>query len=335
MKVAIIGTVPGSKRVAPYEDVSWDIWVCSPGNSQQGAPPRITEWFELHAIVDCMSEEHAKWWPAYVEWLNKQECPIWMQEPNSIVPKALTFPRDPLLARWGESKTAHRTNWFTSSIAWMMAHALHQMRPIKADGSPDVENYLPDCEIGIFGVDMAATEEHYSWQKAGCLRFIEIAEQLGVAVKIPLESTLATPAPLYGYCDASRFGRSMRVRAHEMNEKMQQLQQQGNQISHEVAFFKGAMEQIAFDMRTHVSGLLDAEIDVAAIAKAEVAQLSDAASAMSAAIVAPAAIRQTPPSAADFADNPDAKLLNGSSPHPAAIVKTRSRSKPKGRGAHL
>src|SRR5215467_5742575 len=31
-KVAIIGTAPSSRMLAPFNDPTWDIWVCSPGN---------------------------------------------------------------------------------------------------------------------------------------------------------------------------------------------------------------------------------------------------------------------------------------------------------------
>src|SRR5215467_9147402 len=31
-KVAIIGMAPSSRMLAPFNDPTWDIWVCSPGN---------------------------------------------------------------------------------------------------------------------------------------------------------------------------------------------------------------------------------------------------------------------------------------------------------------
>ena len=242
-KIAIIGTVPSSRRVGPYNDDSWDIWVCSPGNSQQAAPPRITIWFELHALVDLIAPENEVWCKPYFWWLNQQTFPIYMQERNDYVPTAQPFPRHPLLARWGESKT--RTNWFTSSIAWMMAYALH----------------LGAKEIGIFGVDMAASEEHYSWQKAGCLRFVEIAREMGVIVRMPLESTLACPAPVYGYAEATREGRSSLVREMEMKQKIAELDEHRRKAEMEGAFFRGALEQIMFERRTFISGHRDAEVE--------------------------------------------------------------------------
>jgi hypothetical protein len=243
LKVAILGTVPNSRRVAPYKDAEWEIWVCSPGNSQGACPERVTRWFEIHSLVDMLGEENKPWFGPYVDWLNKQTFPIYMQERNEVVPAAIPFPRRPLLEKWGEN--AKRTNWFTSSIAWMMAFALH----------------LGAKEIGIFGVDMAATEEHYSWQKAGCLRFFEIARDMGVKVTVPLESTLAAPCPVYGYAESSRHGRATLIREFEIKARIGQLDQQKHQSELEGAFYRGALEQIMFERRTWVSGQDDAEID--------------------------------------------------------------------------
>ena len=269
-KIAIIGTVPVSKHVGPYGDKSWEIWVCSPGNSQGGAPPRIDKWFELHAIVDMIGPENTAWCKAYFEWLRAQSFPIYMQERNEHVPQAIPFPRDVLIEKFGPNEKKGMTNWFTSSIAWMMAYAIH----LGAD------------EIGIFGVDMAATEEHYSWQKAGCLRFVEIAREHGITVTIPLESTLACGAPMYGYAESSRMGRSMIVREFEMKHKISELQQLQHKTELEMAFFKGALEDLTYIRRTFVSGHKDAEVDFDDNeARASVEMMADSA-AQAAAVIA-------------------------------------------------
>ena len=311
MKVAIIGTVPISKRVAPYGDPSWQIWCCSPGNTQAGAPPRIDTWFELHSLVDMRGQENAAWMPGYIAWLNAQQFPVYMQERNDEVPRAVPFPREELMKRFGPH---HRgdINWFTSSIAWMIAFAI--VRGAK--------------EIGIFGVDMAATEEHYSWQKAGCQRFIEFAKDAGITVTIPLESTLGTPAPLYGYAESSRMGRSLIAREFEMKEKVQQLQNMQRQAELEIAFFRGAVEECQFSRRTFVSGFGDAEIDIevpvdvtalAEVSKATAEDLMQHPAEFEPAspeskLLVPAAKRKKrdpmkPPSADDFPNSPAAALL--------------------------
>ena len=108
LKVAIIGTVPTSRNLAPYNDPSWEIWACSAGNSQTQAPPRITRWFEIHSILAMTGEEHRSWSLKYLEWLKAQEFPVYMQEKNDYVPNAIVFPYKRMIELFGRA-------WFTSS----------------------------------------------------------------------------------------------------------------------------------------------------------------------------------------------------------------------------
>lgn len=241
-KVAILGTVPNSRVVVPFNDPSWDVWLCSAGNSQAAAPPRINEWFEIHALVDLHSSEHQGWYGPYIEWLNKQTFPVWMQEPNEDVPRAQVFPWKALIKEFGPDKK--RTNWFTSSPAWMFAFAI--MRGYKT--------------IGIFGVDMAAAEEHYTGQRAGLLRWFEIGRERGIKVICPLESTLAFDYPLYGYAEASRHGRALVQRETDLKGQIAQINNQIGLLQRELFSRQGALDQVTFDRRTYVTGL-DAELD--------------------------------------------------------------------------
>lgn len=315
-KVAIIGTVPNSKAVGPYNDPEWDIWVCSPGNSQGGVTPRITEWFELHSLVDCKGPENAAWWPNYVKWLNTElhpSIPIWMQEKNDTVPRAQVFPRKPLMERWGPNKQTP-WHWWTSSPAWMIGFAIH--RGYKT--------------IGIFGIDMASAAEQYTLQKAAFFRWFEICRELGIKMVIPLESSLAANGPLYGYAESSRHGRSVIIREIEAQQRIQQTEVQFAQIQQQLAYLKGGLEQLTFERRTWVSGYEDAEIDeeVAAVSQPIPTMMSGDQMAknigegnlppISAFQPNPGGVLvpiprmrdpSKPPSAADFPDNPDAAGL--------------------------
>lgn len=234
MKVAIIGTVPASRQLAPYNDPSWKIWGCSPGN--QGQLPRCDAWFELHAIVDMLGRENQHWCVPYFAWLKSQSFPVYMQEKNDSVPGAVVFPRDAILEKF--STPTRRAWFFTSSVTWMMAHALMQ-------GAK---------EIGLFGIDMAATEEHYSGQKAGCLHMIDRAEAMGCTVTVPFESCLAAPLPLYGYSEATNFGRKLNVRLHEIAQMRAQLVAQRDKLTQEISYFDGATEDLKYVMRTFTDG---------------------------------------------------------------------------------
>lgn len=243
MKVAMIGTVPASRIVAPYDDTGWEIWGCSPGN--RGQLPRVTRWFELHSLVDMAGAENNAWRPDYYAWLSKQPFPLYMQEKSPMFPQAIVYPRDAMIKKFGR-------RWFTSSLAWMMALAIDEM-----DKRPGERH-----SIGIFGVDMAADQEYHTQQKAGCTRFIEIAEERGIEVFVPLESCLAVPPPLYGYAEGSRMGRKLLTREFELQETIQQMDAQMIGLRDQLCFMRGAMANNSYVRRTFVDGM-DCILDVA------------------------------------------------------------------------
>lgn len=245
MKIAILGTAPLSLVKAPYEDKDWKIWVCSAGN-QGGKIPRIDAWFELHALVDIMGPENAPWAIPYFGWLRTQPFPVYMQERSDLVPQATMFPRDALTKQFGR-------NWFSSSIAWMMAYALMF--------GGDRGKMGPGDEIGLFGVDMAADHEHYTNQRAGCIRWMEIAAEMGVKVHVPFESCLAAPPALYGYAEATNMGRRLIVMQHAMEAQHAQLAQQIGNLQAQKAYLEGALENNKYMRRTFVDGGDDAVLE--------------------------------------------------------------------------
>ena len=87
MKVAIIGTAPSSRMLAPFDDDSFEIWACSPYFNIETRTfcdlPRMTKFFELHewdepALVDKLREAQAD---GYKRWLKSLECEVITQEP--------------------------------------------------------------------------------------------------------------------------------------------------------------------------------------------------------------------------------------------------------------
>lgn len=232
MKIALVGTAPLSRDVCPFHDPEWTIWACSGGN-MGNALPKIDAFFELHALVDMTGpENHGNALPFY-GWLRTQSFPVYMQEKNAMVPQAIVFPRDEMLAKFGR-------NWFTSTVAWMMAFAITQMK------SGDT--------IGLFGVDMASHMEHYTAQRAGCQRFIEIAEERGIHVIVPFESCLAAPTPLYGYSEATRLGRRLNATLSQLRNARAEMVARRDKINTEIAYFDGALEQIGYMIRTWTDG---------------------------------------------------------------------------------
>lgn len=217
LKIAIIGTAPSSRGLAPYADPSWKIWVCSAGNMQ--AVPRVDAWFEVHASL--LWPENEGFGRPYLEWLNKQAFPVYMRD-NSLVPRAHIFPKDALIAEFGRY-------FFTSSFAWMMAFA------IKAGAN----------EIGLWGVDMASKDE-YILQRPGGHYFIQEAVRRGIRVTLPKESDLLQPPPLYGFDDATPFLRKLMVRKKELNDRLSQMRPQRDQLIGQITYLEGALEDVDY-----------------------------------------------------------------------------------------
>jgi len=219
LKVALIGTAPSSRMLAPYHDRSWKIWGCSPGN--MNVIPRFDVWFELHG--NMLWEEHKHYGVPYIEWLKKLECPLYMQS-QQWVPNALTFPMRALVAEFGG-------DFFTSSFVWMMAFA------IKCGAS----------EIALYGIDMASRDE-YILQRPGFFFFRTMARMRGIKVSAPHESDIMQSPGLYGYSDITPYGRKLYARKREMVERIAALKQQEAAAQTNRVYLEGALEDNDYQM---------------------------------------------------------------------------------------
>ena len=217
LKVALIGTAPSSRLLAPYNDPSWEIWACSPGN--MNSLPRVTKWFELHA--NLLWPEYISYGAPYIEWLKQQKFPVYMQS-QEWVPNAITFPKDKMVEIFGK-------DFFTSSFAWMMALAI-------TEGAK---------EIALFGIDMASKEE-YILQRPGFYYFKYRAEQLGIRVWAPYESDILQHAPLYGYSDVTPMGRKMLARDQELAARIEPMKAEVSRLQHSIAYLEGAREDLDY-----------------------------------------------------------------------------------------
>jgi len=217
LKIAIIGTAPSSRNLAPFNDPTWKIWACSAGN--MNAIPRVDAWFEIHS--NLLWPEHEHFGKPYIEWLNKQTFPVFMQD-SSLVPRATPLPKSDLVAEFGPY-------FFTSSFAWMMAYA------IKCGAQ----------EIGLWGVDMASKDE-YILQRSGGHYFLQEAKRRGIKVTLPPESDLLQPPALYGFDDSTRFLRKVMVRKKELTDRLSGMTNQRDQLNSSIVYLQGALEDIDY-----------------------------------------------------------------------------------------
>lgn len=227
MKIALVGTCPSSRMLAPYKDHSWDIWACSPDNGY-GRLPRVSAWFELHG--DLAWGESAEWGaPRYVAWLNEQSFPVWAID-KSIIKNASVFPKDMLVKKFGYY-------FFTSTFAWAFAFAL--TKQVKT--------------IGLYGIDMSVNSE-YAYQRPALQHFIWLAAQAGVQVIAPDESDILQPPALYGYADATPMGRKLAVRERELQARVDAMRRQKDELDMNIAFLDGALEDVDYTRKTWMQG---------------------------------------------------------------------------------
>jgi hypothetical protein len=217
LKVAVVGTAPSSRMLAPYHDPEWEIWVCSPGN--QNATPRVTRWFEIHANMLWPENQH--YGAPYLEWLSKQTFPIYMQS-KEWVPAANVFPKEDLVREFGRG-------FFTSSFAWMMAMAI-------VEGA---------TEIALYGVDMASRDE-YILQRPAFYFWKREAELRGIKVTAPNESDIMQYPPLYGYADGKPFGRKLNARKQEILGRLNQMRPERQRLDQNITYLEGALEDLDY-----------------------------------------------------------------------------------------
>lgn len=220
-KIAIVGSAPSSIQLAPYDDMSWAIWCCSPG--AYGVAKRSDVWVELHRWHPAEPGRNQApgtrpWFSSEFHFFLKTHPLVLMTQVEPSIPNSHAFPFDPLIRKYG------RYCW-TSSIAWMLALAIEQ-RP---------------HTIGLWGVDMAATEE-YAYQRPACQHLVGLAMAMGINIILPPESDLMRPPTMYGYSDSKPRHVKMTERLNELNGKKQQVIAAIDAANRDLHYLNGAIE---------------------------------------------------------------------------------------------
>lgn len=219
MKIAILGSAPSSRLMAPYDDPSWEIWACSPSNMDL---PRIDTFFELHGMDRLEADPQ---YADYLPWLMK--CPkVYLQKKDPRYSGSIEYPVNEMLAKYGK-------RFFTSSIAWMFSEAIEK-KPEK---------------IGLYGVDMSTTVE-YGFQRAGVQYFVGKAEEAGIEVIAPPESDILEPPPLYGYVESSRMWRKLEARRLELLGRVNAVHSQRQELALEEPYLRGALDNTRYVLQT-------------------------------------------------------------------------------------
>jgi len=243
MKIAIMGSAPSSLRLAPFGDLTWAIWGCSPGLFPN--VPRVDAWFELHRweppVIGNPALQKPWFSPEYVLWMAKQKL-VWMKDKVPEIPNSHPYPESEIRHLFGDY-------FFTSSIAWMLAMAIDQIITERENlEKAGITHDEPD-QIGLFGVDMAADEE-YGYQRAGCQHFVTLAHLLDIQIIVPPESDLLRPMPGYGLAESDQWHIKLLARHHELTARLAQCDQQLAQIQQTRHFVAGALSDNDYHMKT-------------------------------------------------------------------------------------
>ena len=103
--------------------------------------------------------------------------------------------------------------------------------------------------IGMWGVDMAATEE-YGYQRAGCQYFVQEASKRGIKVALPPESDLLRPMPMYGVSEWSHAHIKSLARKRELEARLQNARNASTNANNEVMFLTGALDDLNYMTQT-------------------------------------------------------------------------------------
>lgn len=220
-KIALLGSAPSSKWLAPFNDPEWEIWSCSPANMDL---PRSDVFFEIHALDTTLKEDQYRV-TGFIDYCKKHPQ-IYMQEKRPEYPGAIVYPKDEMFKKFGPY-------FFTSSLSYMLALAI--------DKNPEA--------IGLFGVDMSAGDE-YGYQRAGCHYFIQEAQKRDINLHVPFESDILEPPPPYGYRESSRMWWKMNTRWKELHGKQTAIDQQIAELQHQRAVLIGAKDDVQYVCNT-------------------------------------------------------------------------------------
>lgn len=168
-KVAIVGGGP-SRRKAPFDDETWEIWAFS---SRAWRYPRVTRWFELHSMTDLRDQlitfrRGRRSYRGYMRMLRRMECPVYMQKTYRRIPNSVAYPLELALEKFGRC--------FTSTVSYAVALAI-------------IEGY---DVIGLWGIDVRRTE--YRHQRPALRYLLGLAKAQGIEVVLPPAARLKVPA---------------------------------------------------------------------------------------------------------------------------------------------
>jgi hypothetical protein len=188
LKIAIVGSHPATRGKAPFPAKEWEIWMCSTHNAPPHFdPPRFDRFYEVHPTSEhpTRPEDYQQWLDRLSEEQTGSPTKLWMVDRRRR-PWANEYPKQRVIDEFGPYFVE------TSSIAYMMAHAILTIMDRRRD-PPGIGAALDTNDVlGIFGVmQQSATE--FAYQLPGIQFFATMAWERGIDVAVPVESGILVP----------------------------------------------------------------------------------------------------------------------------------------------
>ena len=282
--IAILGTAGSSMALAPFQDKKWAIWACSPGAYSICAQNRSDVWFEPHRWLPTSPGKFGapgtKPWfsPEFHAFLAKHTGPVMMTGvyqtlkdtgsteellkkyglPQESIPTSAPIPYGLLLEQYGPY-------FWTSTVAYMLAMAINDLLPRAQAGE--------EVSIGLWGVDMAATEE-WGYQRPGCQHFVGLAMAAGINIVLPPESDLMRPPTMYGIGEANPRHIKWIAKKAEIEARKAQLTAQHDEIVKQSMAANGALAEVEYLLSSWCDEI-EPDLNRAVSASAEAARKPD------------------------------------------------------------
>ena len=219
-QVAIVGSHPSTRDLAPWSDTKIPIWVFNAGAIMDWCK-RADVVFEMHPAGEYTNPmaQKSEYWE---EFLQKQDrAAIFMQDVDPRIPMSRKYPLDGVINKYLKKfKRGEDINkYFTSSPCYAIALAC----------------YLGYDRIDIYGVEMETNSE-YIYQRDGVGLWIGIALGLGVEVNLPKTTTMFS-APLYGYDDDHT-----NITREDFEENAKAIERAFEEAAKKLEFAKGKLD---------------------------------------------------------------------------------------------
>lgn len=249
-KLALVGTGPTTRELAPFDDPSYDIYTFN----EAAQSPWCKRWdalLQLHPeeIYTGHNTKNANHWT----WLQEEHRaadgtlkPIYMQAVDPRVPNSVAYPLD-------EARALIPFKYLTATVCYALALA-------------KMQGYE---QIDVYGVEMSRTEYEY---QAACWRFW-VGYMLGAGVKMNLHSSAQLfNGLLYGYEGNFAFGTDyFKARVAEIDKIWQLKDSHVKSLRRDIerGMKQGKHEQVKNSIRLFHEAMHEAGMLAGALAEAE------------------------------------------------------------------